>query len=224
MSGVTLMLARSFLRCLGCVIATTAVAQPKFSPQIGVVVSPSLQETTQPAPVIGLPRSVVLTINSNEFYAKSAYGKQVAQEIQARSAVLAAENSRIEAELKAEEQDLAQRRQSTDPNVFRRLAEAFDKKVQNTRAVQEKKSAEITSAEQVSQREFQKVALPVLEDIMTETGAAVILEQSNVLISATSVDVTDLAIARLNIILDGQNMVGITPGLSQDGTDTETNN
>lgn len=196
---------------IGCAVATTAVAQPKFSPQLGVAVSRDMPDTAGATNVIGMPRSVVLTINSNEFYAQSAYGQHVAQDIQARSAVLAAENSRIEAELKSEEQDLAKRRKATDPGVFRTLAEAFDKKVQNTRTVQEKKSAEITSAEQAAQREFQKVALPVLEDIMTETGAAVILEQSNVLLSATSVDVTDLAISRLNAILDGKSMQNLTP-------------
>ena len=36
---------------------------------------------------------------------------------------------------------------------------------------------------------------------MAETGAAAILEQSTVLLSADSIDVTDLAIARIDAIL-----------------------
>jgi len=150
---------------------------------------------------LGVPSSLLLTIHSDRLFSESAYGKRVAREMEGRSAVLMAENRRIEAELRAEELDLAERRATTDPEAFRALAEAFDQKVQETRRTQEAKFLEITTAREEARREFRQTSIPILERIMTETGAAAILEQSTVLLSAEAIDVTDLAIARVDAIL-----------------------
>lgn len=150
---------------------------------------------------LGLPQSLVLVLKSDRFFAESAYGRQVAEDIQARSAVLTAENRRIEAELRAEEKSLSQRRQFTDADAFRTLADAFDEKVQATRVTQENKYREITQADEEARLEFQRISGPVLEQIMRDVGAAVVLEKGSVLLSADTIDITDLAIARIDAIL-----------------------
>ena len=147
---------------------------------------------------LGLPNSLVLTLEPERFFAESDFGRRVAEDVQARSAVLTAENRRIEAELRAEEKDLAGRRAFTEPQAFRALAQAFDEKVQNTRATQNQKLREITQVDEKARGEFREISRPVLEQIMREVGAAVILERGSVLLSASSIDVTDLAIARIN--------------------------
>jgi len=150
---------------------------------------------------LGLPNSQLLTIHSDRLFAESAYGLRVARETEGRSAVLMAENRRIEAELRAEELDLAERRSTMEPEAFRALATAFDQKVQETRRTQEAKFLEITTARDDARRAFRQTSIPILEQIMTETGAAAILEQSTVLLSADAIDVTDLAISRVDAIL-----------------------
>ncbi|MEN8738644.1 MAG: OmpH family outer membrane protein, partial [Phaeobacter gallaeciensis] len=82
---------------------------------------------------IGAPQSGILTIQPDRLFSESAFGQRVTRELEAEGAVLTAENRRIEAELRAEEQDLTQRRPSMEPEAFRTLADAFDKKVQETR-------------------------------------------------------------------------------------------
>lgn len=150
---------------------------------------------------LGIPKSLLLTIHSDRMFSESEYGQRIAREMEGRSAVLMAENRRIEAELRAEELDLAERRSTTDPDAFRALAQSFDQKVQETRSTQEAKFLEITNARDEARREFRQTSIPILEQIMAETGAAAILEQSTVLLSADSIDVTDLAIARIDAIL-----------------------
>ncbi|TNJ41636.1 OmpH family outer membrane protein [Phaeobacter sp. B1627] len=150
---------------------------------------------------LGLPNSQLLTIHADRLFTESAYGKRVARETEARSAVLMAENRRIEAELRAEELDLAERRSTMEPDAFRALATAFDQKVQETRRTQEAKFLEITTARDDARRAFRQTSIPILEQIMTETGAAAILEQSTVLLSADAIDVTELAISRVDAIL-----------------------
>nr|WP_232367783.1 OmpH family outer membrane protein [Tritonibacter horizontis] len=150
---------------------------------------------------LGLPNSPLLTIHFDRLFSESAYGKRIAREMEGRSAVLMAENRRIESELRAEELDLAERRATMEADAFRALATAFDQKVQETRRTQEAKFLEITTARDDARRAFRETSIPILEQIMSETGAAVILEQSTVLLSAEAIDVTDLAISRVDAIL-----------------------
>ncbi len=159
----------------------------------------------QPAPTtvlnLGVPQSGVVTIQSDLFFRESIFGKRVAQEIEAEGAVLTAENRRIEADLREEEQDLVARRGEMDPEAFRRLADAFDQKVQLTRRTQEQKLREINEIGDTARREFLEAADPILQEIMIEAGAGAILEKSTVFLSSASADITQLAIARINAVL-----------------------
>ncbi len=154
---------------------------------------------------LGTPQSGLLTIQPDRLFSESLFGERTAREIEAEGAVLTAENRNIEAALRAEEQDLTQRRSAMEPEAFRRLADAFDRKVQETRATQDRKLREISQLNETAQREFFAASLPILEQIMRETGAGAILDHSTVFLSADAVDITDLAISRIDKVLgDGQ--------------------
>lgn len=147
---------------------------------------------------LGLPQSAILTIASDRLYSDSAFGRRIAGEIEAASAVLAAENRRIEAELTAEEKDLTARRPDMESDTFRVLADAFDEKVQANRDTQDAKARALNQASDAARSDFLQAARPILEALMRETGAGVILERSSVFLSANTTDITDLAIARID--------------------------
>ncbi|UWR69918.1 OmpH family outer membrane protein [Phaeobacter inhibens] len=172
-------------------------AQEATVPAAGFPIGETLQ--------LGAPQTGLLTIHSERLYAESAFGQRVTQELDAEGAVLTAENRRIEAELRAEELDLTERRSSMDPEAFRALADAFDKKVQETRRSQDQKLRGINQMGEDARRDFFTASLPVLQQIMLEAGAGAILEHASVFLSADAADVTDLAIARVNEVLgDGR--------------------
>jgi len=150
---------------------------------------------------VGAPSSSILTISSDRLFVDSAFGRRVAGELEARSAVLSAENRRIEAELEAEEQDLTERRSEMEAEAFRVLADAFDQKVQQIRSEQEAKNRELSVFREGARIEFLNAAAPILETVMRESGAAIILERSSVFLSANATDITDLAIERIDLIL-----------------------
>lgn len=147
---------------------------------------------------IGLPNTAILTIETDRLFAGSAYGQRIANEIEADSAVLAAENRRIEAELTAEEQDLTERRPEMEPEAFRALADAFDEKVQSIRKTQDAKARTLNQRADKARVEFLRAARPVLETLMRESGAGVILERGSVFLSSNATDITDLAISRID--------------------------
>jgi Skp family chaperone for outer membrane proteins len=111
---------------------------------------------------------------------------------------LSAENRRIEAELTAEERDLTERRPNMEPDAFRVLADAFDEKVNEIRRTQDAKARELTQKRDADRVVYLQSVAPILELMMRESGAAVILERSSVFISANVIDITDDAIRRID--------------------------
>ncbi|WP_432816909.1 OmpH family outer membrane protein [Sulfitobacter sp. JB4-11] len=160
----------------------------------------------QPASPGGLERgtvvSPVLTIDSERIFLESDFGRRVVNQIEAESAVLARENRQIEAELEAEEQDLTAKRAEMAPEDFRELANAFDEKVQNIRRAQAEKGRAINAMLEDEREVFLTAAGPVLERLMRDAGAAVILERRSVFVSANAIDITNDAIALLNETLN----------------------
>lgn len=142
--------------------------------------------------------SPVLTIDSERMFLESAFGRRVAAEIEALSAELASENRGIEADLEAEERELTEVRATMDPEEFRALADAFDQKVQQTRLAQAAKGRALNAQLDEEREVFLNAAAPVLEQLMREADAAVILERRSVFVSASAIEITDNAIALLN--------------------------
>lgn len=148
--------------------------------------------------------SPILTIDSERIFIESDFGRRVAQQIETDGTALANENRRIEAELEAEELDLTTKRAEMAPEDFRALANAFDEKVQDTRRAQAAKGRAINTMLEDERDVFLTAAAPVLERLMRDAGAAVILERRSVFVSANAIDITDDAISLLNEMLKPQ--------------------
>lgn len=160
-------------------------------------------ETVQAQPLVRVPvESPVLTIDSDMLFEDSTFGRQTIEEFEALGAALASENRRIEDALEAEERELTALRPTISSVEFRELADAFDEKVQETRRTQETKNRELNSELEARRVMFLNAAAPVLEQLMREAGAAVVLERRSIFISSNAVDITQIAIGRLNVVLN----------------------
>ncbi|MBY6089479.1 OmpH family outer membrane protein [Maritimibacter alkaliphilus] len=182
----TLRPGRSFARAVAFGLAFWAV------PAVMPAVTPAVAQDA------GHLRSPVLTIDSQRLFTDSKLGQQMADRVEQESAALNAENRKIEAELIAEEQALTDRRPTMEPKAFRDLADAFDEKVRRIRSEQDTKARALGQTNEAARREFLTRARPALEQLMKEIGAAVILEQRSVFLSAGVIDVTDEAISLLD--------------------------
>lgn len=146
-------------------------------------------------------RSPVLTVDPDALFANSMFGQAFEERLAADTSALEAENRRLEKELAAEEQELTDKRPELDPERFRELADTFDSKVQRIRKQQQAKARELGSRADDARRRFFSAAAPVLQSIMQEAGAAVIVDKRSVFMSANIVDVTQLAIERVDAVI-----------------------
>ena len=150
-------------------------------------------------------RSPILTIDSERLYRDSSFVRRFLEEIETRTSQLAEDNRKIEAELEAEEQARTEQRPGMDPAAFRALADGFDARVEAIRQDRDARSRAIAALLEENRDRFLASSAPVLEAIMRDAGAAVILEQRSVFVSANAIDITDLAIARMDETLgDGR--------------------
>ncbi len=150
---------------------------------------------------IGPVQSPILTVDSDRLFSDSEFGKQTVVEFETRGAELSSENRQIEEALEAEEQALTDQRATMDPAEFRALADAFDEKVQATRRTQDAKTRRLSQDFEQRRNVFLQAAAPVLEGLMREAGAAVILDRRSLFLSSNAIDITNIAIQRLNAVL-----------------------
>ena len=173
------------------------------------------QEATRP----GVVQSVILTVEFDRLFGESAYGRRVTEALEEEGAAISAENRRIEAALTDEERALTEKRGTVPPAEFRKLADAFDQKVQELRRGQDAKARALSQRSDAAQLDFLEAARPVLEQMMRDSGAAVILEKRSVFASVGAVDVTAEVIRRIDAAMDENGELSVTPDAAPEGQD-----
>jgi Skp family chaperone for outer membrane proteins len=199
--------------CLGLTGAGPAAAQDDPSgPDPAPAQEPAQQPAQEPAPGTTVPAQTapgatasasILTLDQDILFRESAWGRAAVRQAETDTAALAAENRRIEAALEAEERDLTERRPTLSPEDFAPLAEAFDTKVEDIRTAQDAKSRAITRRLEEDRQRFFEAAVPMLGQLLVDTGAVAILSDTAIIVSLTSIDVTEVAIARMDVLLPG---------------------
>ena len=182
-------------------------------------VGPARAQTADPATQPGgsatprALRSPVLVLDFDLLFTQSAYGRRVANEIEASGLALIEENDRIEAELSREEQALTDQRETLSPDAFRDLADAFDAKVQRLRTAQQIKAESVGQGREQEEARFRQLVNPIIGRVMQEAGAVVVLDRRESLIYVDAIDVTGPVLALADrIIGDGVNDAGGASG------------
>lgn len=191
---------------LAAVLLAPVPAAAQDAPAAGSEAAPEV--ATLPVPI-----APVLVIRQDELFEASAFGQAAAARQEAAGRALLAENRQIEAALEAEERDLTVRRPGLPPDEFRRLADAFDTKVEDIRAAQDAKGRAIARLREEDRTRFLRAAVPVLAEIMAEYGASVILDQSMVVLSFDRVDITALAIMLIDARIGAGDLAPPADGL-----------
>jgi Skp family chaperone for outer membrane proteins len=172
----------------------------------GLALAPEGSVLAQDAPQAG----GVLLLDQERLFSGSRFGQRVLAELDAKTKELQTENRKLEADLEAEEKALTERRASLPPEEFRKLADAFDAKVKGIRAARDAKSTDLTAQREAARKTFIETAVPILGQILRERGASAIIDRSAVVLSFDRIDITDLAIARVDVLLS-PGAAGVSP-------------
>lgn len=153
---------------------------------------------TPRAQEVGVVQSEILVLDPDRLFSGTVFGQRLNDEYLARRDALIARNRALEAELEAEEQALTQKRAETSAEDFRDLADAFDAKVQAIRQESDRTVRELEQDRERAPVIFMRKVEPVLVEIMQDAGGVVVMDIRSVLLRAEIVDITELAISRID--------------------------
>ncbi len=179
----------TFFRHVACIAALSAVMFGVSMPKAATA-----QQAVQSV-------SQIVTIDRQRLFSDTAYGQRVLATVEVERARLAQETREAEIALAEEEKLLTEQRDSLDPASFRVLADAFDQKVNELRAEGQQREQEFVRVLEREQSAFFERIGPILGQIVRELGAVVILDRRAILLATQNIDITDLAIRRIDLEL-----------------------
>jgi Skp family chaperone for outer membrane proteins len=143
-------------------------------------------------------QSQILTLDWERLYDGSLWGQRVRREIAAASQALTTENNRIADDLIAEERSLTERRATMAPQAFRAEAEAFDQRATGIRAAQKAKAQALNRRLEDERQAFIAQVVPLLDQILVQNHAAVVLDSRVIIRGLAQIDVTEALITLVN--------------------------
>lgn len=147
---------------------------------------------------MGVVQSEVLVLDTERLFNSTLIGQRLTAEYQAEREKLIARNREIEADLRAEEQALTDKRKTMTPAQFRDAADAFDARVRSIRQENEQAGRELERARELAPLTMMRMAEPVLVQLMLDAGGRIVIDHRQVLLRVDAIDITDAAIARID--------------------------
>lgn len=148
-----------------------------------------------------LPPSLVRGIrilDQDRLFNDSRLGQSLLADFREAERALERDNQELADQLAEEERLLTEARATLDPETFRARADAFDRRVEIIRAERARLSQELALRYETEAQRFFETALPILTRLMAEEGVVVVLRPEVVILGADWLDMTDLAIDRLD--------------------------
>ena len=96
---------------------------------------------------------------------------------------------------------MSEQRKILSADEFRPKALAFDERVSIIRTEQIKKEENLKNKVRKEEAEFYKRIYPLLYELLLEQGGLILIDQRNVILWDSSVDITDEAILLINQVL-----------------------
>ena len=146
-----------------------------------------------------------LFVNQERLLTGSRTGRALLEEEETATEELRQEARAIDADFEAREREIASLRAEITPEEFRALADEFDAEVVEARRLQDARSAALAQRLDLSRRQFFGQIAPLLVAAMERHGAAAIFDETSVLLSDQSINITDEIILAIDATLAPEN-------------------
>ena len=166
--------------------APAAAAAPAGAAPAGVAAASAVQS----------PRIVV--IDRQQLLQRSAAGKDIFTQTQALSKQLETQLRTEETQLQTEAVQIQQKMAIMNPDLRAQTEKEFTGKQQAFQTRVQQRQAQIQTSFNQAARQVEVALDPILQQIMKERGANMVLDRSAVIVATSDVDVTPVALQRLD--------------------------
>jgi len=184
-------------------ISRPAFAATGFAIVVALSLSASAPAVAQnhpapgPAPQ-GVPVPKILVIDRQALLRASKVGQDIARQVQGMTKAAEAELRGEGEGLRREEQALQQQIAILAPDVKAQKVHAFQAKQAAFQQKVQDKQNQIKYGVMLAQRQVEQAAGPIVQGIMQERGANLLVDRQAIVIGAPGLDVTAVAIQRLD--------------------------
>lgn len=173
---------------------------------------PAATTAAKPVAATGkAPGAIILFLDRGTVLRQSAVGKDMYAQVEAMAKKMetefAPENKKLQADVQALQQQAAVLSQEVRNQKIKELEtrrQAFQKKVSDRQAA-------IQNGLAVARGQVEKALGPILEKIMVERSANLLLDRGLVVLGATDLDVTAVVVQRLNTALPKVTVTPVAP-------------
>lgn len=148
-----------------------------------------------------LPKAVIAIIDTRMIGLNSAAGKDMQNQLEQIRTKFQAEIQAQEKILKAEEETLKSQRSIMAPDAYEAKVREFQIKVQNVQRGVQNRNLQLDSARNAAKNELQRALKPILQSVLKEYKATVIMDKSLIIEQAPGLDVTTRVIEQLDAVL-----------------------
>lgn len=148
-----------------------------------------------------IPAAKIIVVDTRLISTNSAVAQDMNRQITQIQNDLQAEVEAKQAALRAESQEIEQQRALQPPEVFEQRNEEFRLKVSQHQQELQQKQLRLERVLIDANDQVQRVLKPILQNVLQQTGATMMIEKSNVMEQIPGLDVTTRVIEQLDIAL-----------------------
>lgn len=165
---------------------------------------------------------IILVLDRAQLLGESDAGKNIAEQAQELQEVIAKELQEEFDALKKEEEQLISQQSLLAPEVLQERAQKLQIRQRDFEVTRQVKNREFQASVARAQNEIGKVLEPILGDIITERSGTILIDRSNIMFAIPDIDVTPVALRRLNEKLQTVKLERVKLEVSASGEVTET--
>jgi len=140
----------------------------------------------------------ILVVDRERVLRDSAPGRALAAAIQEQRLALQSASAEVEKAMEAEETEIDQIRDRLTPQQFEERLRDFDQRVRQVRRDSQQALQALHSRVNEARREMEQALNLVLQDILEERGASVLLNAQTVIMAREEIDITGEAIDKFS--------------------------
>jgi Skp family chaperone for outer membrane proteins len=152
-----------------------------------------------PPPAGGAPTARILMVDLRRVMAESKVGQDIQRQVDVLKRQATQELQGQENELRGEEQQFQQQAAILAPDLKQKRADALKAKIENFQKEARDRGSLIQGGVIKAQQQVEQALGPILEGIMHERGATILLDRSAVLLAPNAIDVSEVVKQRLDM-------------------------
>lgn len=150
-------------------------------------------------PVGGAPSARILLVDIRRVMAESHVGQDIQRQVDELKNQASSQLHGEEVELQNEERQFQEQSAILAPDLKQKRAEALKAKIDKFQEEARGRGSLIQGGVIKAQQQVEQALGPILEGIMKERGATLLLDRSAVLLAPNAIDVTEVVVQRLNV-------------------------